>query len=67
MNAVRNIYLCPEGTVWHARELCARNLTEGGLVVRRPCAYCGEGHILMPQILQDILYPEATTQPGTTD
>ena len=31
-NAVGTVYFCPEGTVWHASELCARNRAGGRLI-----------------------------------
>ena len=57
MNVVGNVYFCPGGTVWHASEVCARQRTNAALILRKPCAHCGDERIPMPQILQDMLYP----------
>ena len=63
-NAIGNIYLCPGGTVWHASEMCARQRTSAELILRKPRAHCGDEQVPMPQILQDILYPNASTERG---
>ena len=63
-NAVDNICLCPGGTVWHASEVCARQRTSSGLILRQPCEHCGKEPIPMPQILGDILYPDASATQG---
>ena len=57
LHAIRNWRL----TANAVGNICVRQRTNAGLVLRRPCAHCGDETVLMPQILQDMLYPTPST------